>query len=221
MRLSLLIQSAIAMSSIALLAGCANFSSKSNSAPAAIVEKPAPVAHTDMPPVVLPSRVTAIGYGAMPTQEGLSNEQRRLMAIRASKLDAYRSLAETVAGLKITGNSTVSAVTVTNDSFRVYVEAYLRGAKVMTVTPMPGGSYETVLELVLGGDFYRDVTNAVQGQPVIPAAAPPAKPVAEAPMPAPLEHSKPAVEPAPAATPPADHAAAQPATASNNFYLAK
>lgn len=121
---------------------------------------------------ILPPKVTAIGYGALPTQEGFSLEQRRILAIRASKLDAYRALAETVAGLKITGSSTVSAVTMTNDSFRVYVEAYLRGARVLTVTPLPGGSYETVLELQFGGDFYRDARNAVQAQPAMPQVAP-------------------------------------------------
>ena len=216
-----------ALLSIALLSACANWGSQKQSAPVAVVEKPAPVAHSDMPPVVLPSRVTAIGYGAMPTQEGLSNEQRRLLAIRASKLDAYRALAETVAGLKITGNSTVSAVTITNDSFRVYVEAYLRGAKVMTITPMPGGSYETVLELVLGGEFYRDLSHAIQAQPQVVAAPAPAapKPMAEKPMPSPVpapvqaapEAAAPAQPAAPAMA--SEHAASEPASA--NFYLAK
>lgn len=125
-----------------------------------------------MPPVILPGKISAVGFGALPTQEGLSSEQRRLLAMRASKLDAYRSLAETIAGLKLTGNSSVSAVTMNNDSFRVYVEAYLRGARVQTITPLPGGSYETVLELQLGGEFYRDAGIAAQGQPVIPPAQP-------------------------------------------------
>jgi hypothetical protein len=107
------------------------------------------------PPVVLPSKVSAVGYGAMPTMDGLSPSQRRLLAMRAAKLDAYRSLAETVAGVKITGNSTVSAMALNNDGFRAYVEAYLRGARVVTVTPLPDGAFETTLELTLGGDFYR------------------------------------------------------------------
>lgn len=146
---------------LAALAGCSSMHS-----PVASTSESAPQQ------AILPPKVTAIGYGALPTQEGFSLEQRRILAIRASKLDAYRALAETVAGLKITGSSTVSAVTMTNDSFRVYVEAYLRGARVLTVTPLPGGSYETVLELQLGGDFYRDARNAVQAQPVTPQVAP-------------------------------------------------
>ncbi|MBE9608614.1 LPP20 family lipoprotein [Chitinilyticum litopenaei] len=117
-------------------------------------------ASADTPAAHLPARVTAVGYGTTPTIEGLSPDQRRMMAIRASKLDAYRSLAETVAGLKLTGQSTVNAATLTSDSFRVYVEAYLRGARVVSVTPLPGNGYETVLELSLSPDFQREAQQA-------------------------------------------------------------
>lgn len=199
MRLPLFFRLAIALSALLVINGCAKPAPASNT----IVDKTPQAADNGMPPVILPPKVTAIGYGTLPVAEGLSLEQRRLLAIRASKLDAYRSLAETVAGLKITGNTTVSAVVVTNDSFRVYVEAYLRGARVLTVTPLPGGSYETVLELTLGGDFYRDTTSALQGQPVQPPAVP-------APVETAKQPSAPAPAPAPVTTGP-----------STNFYLAK
>ncbi|SFO01189.1 LPP20 lipoprotein [Formivibrio citricus] len=194
--------------SLFTLAGCSSMRSTPSSNVPATVHTTAPVQESAMPPVILPSKVTATGYGTLPTQEGLSMEQRRLLAMRASKLDAYRSLAETVSGLKITGNSTVSAVTMNNDSFRVYVEAYLRGARVLTVTPMPGGSYETVLELQLGGEFYRDAGVAAHGQPVMP-------PIVAAPAAAPAQPvTQPAAKPAAAA--PADTSAT-----SSNFYLAQ
>ncbi|WP_051258832.1 MULTISPECIES: LPP20 family lipoprotein [Chitinibacter] len=127
------------------------------------------------PPVVLPSKITAVGYGAMPTMDGLSPSQRRLLAMRASKLDAYRTLAETVSGVKITGNSTVSAMALNNDGFRAYVESYLRGARVVTVTPLPDGAFETTLEITLGGEFYRAAQTASHqsgGSEATPAAAP-------------------------------------------------
>ena len=109
----------------------------------------------DMPPVVLPTKVTAIGYGAMPTGDGITQAQRHLLAIRASKLDAYRALAETVAGIKITGSSTVSGMALVNDGYKAYIEAYMRGARVVSITPLPDGAFETILELTLGGEFYR------------------------------------------------------------------
>jgi outer membrane protein FlgP len=93
--------------------------------------------------------VTAAGYGAPPQIEGLSGAQRRLLSMRASKLDAYRALAETVKGFKLVGNSTVAALAIQNDSFRIYVDAYLRGARVVSMNALPEGAYETVLELDL------------------------------------------------------------------------
>lgn len=76
------------------------------------------------------------------------------MAIRASRLDAYRALVEQVYGVRVTSNTTVAGLVAQNDSFRVYVDAYLRGAKVLSVTPMAEGNYETVLEIELGESFY-------------------------------------------------------------------
>ncbi|WP_198314615.1 LPP20 family lipoprotein [Chitinibacter sp. GC72] len=135
------------------------------------------------PPVVLPGKITAVGYGAMPTMDGLSPSQRRLLAMRAAKLDAYRSLAETVAGIKITGNSSVSAMAMNNDGFRAYVEAHLRGARVVTVTPLPDGAFETTLELTLGGDFYRAAQSAAAHSTTGEAPASDAAPMKVVPQP--------------------------------------
>lgn len=99
-------------------------------------------------------KLTAIGYGNMGAFDGYTPGQKRLMAMRAAKLDAYRALAEQVHGVRVTGNSTVAAMVSQNDSFRVHVDAYVRGAKVASVTPMAEGNYETILELELGGDFF-------------------------------------------------------------------
>lgn len=147
-----------------LLAGCAGMGSSQQAA---------------APAVSLPAKVTAVGYGTTPTAEGLSPDQRRMMAIRASKLDAYRALAETVAGLKITGSSTVNAVALTNDSFRVYVDAYLRGARLVSITPLPGNGYETVLELNLSPDFQQGATQAAAPARVQDAAPAGEVPAAE------------------------------------------
>jgi len=74
--------------------------------------------------------------------------------MRASKLDAYRALAEQVQGVRVNGNSTVAAMMSQIDSFRVYVDAYLRGAQVITVTPIADGNYETTMELSLDDRFF-------------------------------------------------------------------
>jgi len=76
------------------------------------------------------------------------------MAMRASKLDAYRALAEQVQGVRVNGNSTVAAMMAQVDSFRVYVDAYLRGVQVVTVTQMEDGNFETTVELTLDDQFF-------------------------------------------------------------------
>jgi len=100
-------------------------------------------------------RIRVAGYGVLPEDKSLSTPQRNLLAQRASKLDAYRALAERVYGLKVDGQSQVSDLIVNNDDFRVFVDAYLRGAKVITSSPLADGSYETIMELVLPADFSR------------------------------------------------------------------
>lgn len=104
-----------------------------------------------------PVRVTAIGYGATSNYEGYTDGQQRLMAIRASKLDAYRSLAEQIYGAKINGNTTVSAMMSKSDGFRARIDAMIRGARVISVTPMADSNYETVVEVFFDPDFYKDV----------------------------------------------------------------
>ena len=112
-----------------------------------------------------PVTLTAIGYGATIPNSNYTEGQKRLMAMRASKLDAYRALAEQVYGVRITSNSTIAGLAAQHDSFRAYVDAYIRGAKIVTVTPMADGNYETVLELELNEQFYQTVSQP-QSQPV-------------------------------------------------------
>lgn len=114
---------------------------------------------------VLPSseiKITAVGYGASSSYEGYTPGQKRLMAMRASKLDAYRALAEQIQGVRVNGNSTVAAMMAQVDSFRVFVDAYLRGAQVVTVTPMADGNYETTMELTLNSRFFNSFTQQVR-----------------------------------------------------------
>jgi hypothetical protein len=99
-------------------------------------------------------RISAVGYGTESLYEAYTPGQRRLMAIRASKLDAYRSLAEQINGVKIEGNTTVGAMAVKSDSFRAKVNALVRGARVTSVTPMADNNYETVIEVFVDREFF-------------------------------------------------------------------
>lgn len=102
-------------------------------------------------------KITGVGYGAQSTFEGFTEGQKRLMAIRSSKLDAYRSLAEQLYGIKIDSNTSVATLTAQNDSFRARVNAVVKGARIVSITPMADNNYETVLEVFVDRSFFEEV----------------------------------------------------------------
>lgn len=101
-------------------------------------------------------KISGIGYGATSTYEGFTIGQKRLMAIRASKLDAYRSLAEQLFGIRIDSNTSVSTLMARSDNFRARINAVVRGARVVSITPMADGNYETVLEVFIDQSFFKN-----------------------------------------------------------------
>lgn len=92
-------------------------------------------------------KLTAIGYGSAGTYERTTEGQKKLMAMRTSKLDAYRAMAEQVNGVRVSGGSTVGAMMLQNDNYRVSVDAYVRGARVTNIAQMADGNYETTIEM--------------------------------------------------------------------------
>jgi len=112
-------------------------------------------------------KLSAVGYGAASSIDGHTQGQKRLLAMRASRLDAYRALAEQVYGLRLTGNTTVSSLMSQNDSFRAYIDAYLRGARVVSVTPMAEGNYETTIEIDFDERIARPYLTPTPAQPLM------------------------------------------------------
>ena len=76
-----------------------------------------------------------------------SPSQQRLLAIRASKLDAYRTLTEQVYGQYLDASTTISDMTVMSDTFRTKVEGVIYGAVLVSITPVGDDTYETTLSL--------------------------------------------------------------------------
>lgn len=107
-----------------------------------------------------PIVIRVAGYG---TYDNVAtdrpNPRKRLMARRASQLDAYRNLAERVYGTVIYGSSTVSDFVSRNDMFRTYVDTYIRGAKLVDITEHDDGVIETVMEVKLERSFRECVSH--------------------------------------------------------------
>lgn len=89
----------------------------------------------------------ATGYAVISVQNHKNPSQQRLLAIRASKLDAYRSLTEQVYGQQLDASTTVADMTVMSDTFRAKVEGVIYGATMVSITPVGEDTYETTLSL--------------------------------------------------------------------------
>jgi len=95
-----------------------------------------------------------MGYGTADMYKNYSPEQRRLMSMRASKLDAMRNLAEQIYGIQIQGHTTVSDMVVRNDDYRIYLDTFIRGARVKSITALNNNTYESVVEITLTPKFF-------------------------------------------------------------------
>ena len=116
-----------------------------------------------VPPVVEKREtITATGYAVVTVQNHKNPAQQRLMAIRASKLDAYRNLTEQVYGQQLDASSTVADMVVTNDTFRTKVEGVIYGARLVSITPVGEDTYETTLSL--DRDVVQDLRILYMGQ---------------------------------------------------------
>lgn len=88
----------------------------------------------------------AVGYAPISAQLGDNQQIQQIMAMRASKLDAYRELAEQVYGYQIKGQSNVQNMVASDDKMKARVEGVIRGARIVKSYPV-GDTYATELEL--------------------------------------------------------------------------
>ena len=110
--------------------------------------KPAPDAVSMITPMIERQQpIRGTGYAVISTQNHKNGAQQRLMAIRASKLDAYRALTEQVYGQQLDATTTVAEMMITSDTFRTRVQGIIYGAVLESITPIGDDTYETTLSL--------------------------------------------------------------------------
>ncbi|BED89912.1 MULTISPECIES: LPP20 family lipoprotein [unclassified Pseudoalteromonas] len=88
----------------------------------------------------------AVGYAPISLQQGANKSQKQLMAIKASKLEAYRELTEQVYGQKITAGTSVAGAIAQNDYMESKVQGIIKGAQIIK-TYSVDDVYVTELEL--------------------------------------------------------------------------
>ncbi len=108
-----------------------------------------------------PTKILAVGYGAPGNSTQYTPGQQKLMAMRAAQVDAYRNLAEQVYGFRVWGNTAISAFTTQNDNVRAYVDAQIRGARMVSMSTIADGNFEATVELEISQNFLDFVAKQV------------------------------------------------------------
>lgn len=88
-----------------------------------------------------------VGYAVIDVQEGASDDEKRMLAVKASKLDAYRALAEQLYGQYVEVNGQTTNGRLNNEVLRSRVEGVIYRAELVSVKPLGTHTYETVLRL--------------------------------------------------------------------------
>ncbi len=88
----------------------------------------------------------ASGYAIVSRQKGPTDTEKQIQAMRASKIEAYRELAEQLYGLRIKGATEIADTRERSDSVSTKIDAMVHGARVIRQYPL-ADTYVTELEL--------------------------------------------------------------------------
>ncbi|GIU49337.1 MULTISPECIES: LPP20 family lipoprotein [Shewanella] len=134
-----------------LISGCATLGSES--------EKYQP---SDFPVL------NAVGYAPIEKQPAELRSEQILMAMEASKILAYRELAEQVYGLQLNSQTAIQGHSLNNIATKIKVSGVIKGAKVVKTYPIDG-FYVTELELdfKLVRDLYMQSENPVHSSTLV------------------------------------------------------
>ncbi|MGF1908032.1 flagellar assembly lipoprotein FlgP [Vibrio kasasachensis] len=90
--------------------------------------------------------LNAVGYASISEQKGRDVEDKQVRAMRASKIDAYRELAEQVYGMRVSGRADLQDQRLGTELTSGAVDGVIRGAEVVRSYKV-GDTYVTELRL--------------------------------------------------------------------------
>lgn len=105
--------------------------------------------------------LTGLGFAQVSGQPGKTPNEKRLMAIRAARIEAMRDLTEQVHGIRLDGQSTLRDAVLVDDRLTAVVAGSLRGARTLRITPRDQDSYE--VQMALDRDTVAYILRAVKG----------------------------------------------------------
>lgn len=91
--------------------------------------------------------ITGVGFSAVSIQPGKNLNQKRIMAIKAARLDALRQLTEQIHGIQISGSTKIAEAIVQSDTLRADIQGVMLGARTVKVEPSSADTYEVVVEI--------------------------------------------------------------------------
>ena len=91
--------------------------------------------------------ITGVGFSAVSIQPGKNLNQKRIMAIKAARLDALRQLTEQIHGIQLTGTTKIAEAIVQSDTLRADIQGVILGARTVKIEPSSSDTYEVMVEI--------------------------------------------------------------------------
>lgn len=117
-----------------------------NAAANSVVEVQKSVERLPVKVVEIPT-ITGVGFSAVSIQPGKNLNQKRIMAIKAARLDALRQLTEQIHGIQLTGSTKIAEAIVQSDTLRADIQGVILGARTVKIEPSSSDTYEVVVEI--------------------------------------------------------------------------
>lgn len=136
----------IQMPSSGLVNSNSQYTEDQNTAAASIIEVQKAVERLPVKVVEIPT-ITGVGFSAVSIQPGKNLNQKRILAIKAARLDALRQLTEQIHGIQLAGSTKIAEAIVQSDTLRADIQGVILGARTVKIDPSSSDTYEVVVEI--------------------------------------------------------------------------